>query len=129
MEWFFAHPEHLLLAISQKDKKTIREFGLRRILKARRIDARGETVKTSMPPKINFSVEEYSEIINWLHYELFSLLFLAEITDDEIKSRIDSDSISDWNSTFKEIPVYTQAVECLVKLVREAIGNVCEVES
>ena len=43
--------------------------------------------------------------------ELSSLPFLAEISDDDIKSQIDSNSIPDWNITFKQIPVYMQAVE------------------
>ena len=64
MVFFFAHPEHLLSAISQDYDKSIREFGHRKILKARQIDARRKTVKTLTPPKINFSVEEYPEIIN-----------------------------------------------------------------
>ena len=83
---FFAHPELLLLAISQDDKKNISEFGFRRFLKVRQIDARRKTIKKFKPPKINFSVEEYSEIINLMDCELSSLLFLAEISDDEIKS-------------------------------------------
>lgn len=32
---FFAHPEHLMLAMTQDNTKHIRELGLRRILKAR----------------------------------------------------------------------------------------------
>ena len=54
-------------------------------------DARRKIVKTFTPPKFNFSMEEYSEIINWMDCELSSLVFLAEISDDEIKSQIDND--------------------------------------
>ena len=125
---FFAHPEHWLLAISQDEKKSIREFGLRRILKARQIDAIRKTVKTFTPPKINFDVEEFSEIINWMHCELSSLPFFAEISDDEIKSHTDSNSIPDWNITFKQIPVYMQAVEGCIKNVTEAPGKNCGAE-
>lgn len=126
---FFAHPEHLLLAMTQDDKKHIRELGLRRILKARQIDARRKTVRTFTPPKINFNAQEYSEMINWMDCELSSPPLLAEISDDEIKSHIDSDSIPDWNITFKQFPVHTQAVERCVKLVTEASGKVCGAES
>ena len=83
--FFFPHPEHLLLAITQDNKKNIKEFGLRRILKARQIDTKRKTVRTFMAPKMNFSEEGYSEIINWTHYELSSLPLLSEIRDDEIK--------------------------------------------
>ena len=64
---FFSHPDHLLLVITQDDEKSTREFGLQRIQKARLIEARGKTVRTFMAPKINFSVEEYSEITKWIH--------------------------------------------------------------
>ena len=93
---------------------------VRRILKARQIDARRKTVKTFMPPKFNFSVEEYSEIFNWMDSELSSFPFLTEISNDEYKSQIDNDSIPNWNITFKQILVYMQAVECCIKLATEA---------
>lgn len=35
---FFAHPEHLMLTMTQNNTKHIRELGLRRILKARHLD-------------------------------------------------------------------------------------------
>ena len=110
-------------------KKSIREFGVQRILKVRLIDARRKTVRTFIPPNINFSMEEYSEIINWMHCDLSSLPLLAEINDDDIKSHIDSDSIPDWIITFRQIPVYMQIVQRQVKLVTEPPGNVCETES
>ncbi|KAJ9597320.1 hypothetical protein L9F63_011841, partial [Diploptera punctata] len=43
--------------------------------------------------------------------ELSSPPLLVEISDDEIKSHIDSDSIPDWNITFKQFLVHKQAVE------------------
>ena len=39
-----------------------------------------------------------------MDFELSSLPFLAEISDDEIKSQIDNDSIPDWNIIFKKNP-------------------------
>ena len=103
---FFVHPEHLLLVITQDDRKNIREFGIQGIQKARLIDARRKTVRLFTSPKTNFSVEEYSEIIIWMHCELPSLPLLAEISNNEIKLHIDSDTIPDWIITFKQIPVY-----------------------
>ena len=126
---FFAHPELLLLAISQDDKKNISEFGFRRFLKVRQIDARRKTIKTVMPPKINVSVEEYLDIINLINCELPSLPFSAGISEYEMKSQIGSDLIPDWNVTFKQISVYMQAVQHQVKLVTELPGKVCGDES
>ena len=54
---------------------------------------------------------------------------LSEISDNEIKSHIDCDSIFDWNIAFKQLPVHTQAVEPLVKFIMEAPGKVCLAES
>ena len=64
-----------------------------------------------------------------MHCELSSFPLLSEISDDEIKSHIDTDSIPDWNITFKEILVYMQIVERLVKFVMEAPEKNCAAES
>lgn len=127
---FFAYPEHLLLAMIRYDRKHIRELRLRRILKARQIDARRKTVRTFRPSKINFSPQDYSQMINWMDCELLSPPLLAEISDDEIKSHIDRDSIPDCNINSKPFPVLTQIVERCVKLVTETSGGkVCGAES
>ena len=60
--------------------------------------------------------------------QLTSLPFLAEISDNKIKSQTDSDSIADRNFNFKQIPVYMQAVEGCVKLVTEAPEKNCGAE-
>ncbi|GBM56363.1 hypothetical protein AVEN_7171-1 [Araneus ventricosus] len=54
---------------------------------------------------------------------------LKDISDDEIQSHIQSDSIPNWDIIFKAFPVHTQAVELCVKLVTEASGKACEAES
>ncbi|GBM30494.1 hypothetical protein AVEN_156252-1 [Araneus ventricosus] len=126
---FFAHPKHLMLAMTQDNTKHIRELELRRILKERQLDQKRTTIRTFMPPKLNSKAQNYSEIINWMDCELSSPLLLKDISDDEIKSHIQSDSVPNWDITFKTFPVHTQAVERCVKLVTEASGNVCGAES
>jgi hypothetical protein len=79
----------------QYDKKRKRELGLRRILKARQINAKRKTIRAFKSPKINSNAEKYSDIINWMNCELSSSTWLAGISDDKIKSYIDSDSIND----------------------------------
>ncbi|GBM78702.1 hypothetical protein AVEN_25763-1 [Araneus ventricosus] len=54
---FFAHPEYLMLAMTQDNPKLIRDIGLRRILKARQLDQKGTTIRTFMPPKLNFKAQ------------------------------------------------------------------------
>ncbi|GBN58164.1 hypothetical protein AVEN_266583-1 [Araneus ventricosus] len=51
---FFAHPEYLMLAMTQDKAKLIRELELRRILKARQLDQKRTTIRTFMPPKTHF---------------------------------------------------------------------------
>lgn len=67
-------------------------------------------------------------MINWMDYELSSPPLPAKISDDEIKSHIDSDSIHNWNITFKQFPAYRQAVEYCVKLVTEASEKFVELD-
>ena len=55
--------------------------------------------------------------------ELSSIPFLAEISDEDIKSQIDSDSFADWNITFKQISVHMQVIVRCVKLLTEAKGK------
>ncbi|GBM29636.1 hypothetical protein AVEN_130109-1 [Araneus ventricosus] len=47
----------------------------------------------------------------------------------KIKSLIQSDSVPNWDITFKTFSVHTQAVERYVKLVTEASGKACGAES
>ncbi|GBN05886.1 hypothetical protein AVEN_160891-1 [Araneus ventricosus] len=60
--------------------------------------------------------------------DLSSPPLLKDISDDEIKSRIQSDSVPNLDITFKTFPVNTQAVERCVKLGTEASGKVCGAE-
>ncbi|GBN93616.1 hypothetical protein AVEN_220310-1 [Araneus ventricosus] len=55
--YFFAHLEHLMLAMTQDNTKHIRELGLRRILKAKQLDQKRTTIKTFIPPKLYFKAE------------------------------------------------------------------------
>lgn len=128
---FFVHPKHLMLAMAmiQDDRKHIRELGLRRILKARQVDQKRKNIRSFMTPKLNFNAQDYSELINWMDCDLSSPPLLKDISDDEIKSHIESDSVPNWDTTFKTFPVHTQAVERCVKLVTEASRKVCGAES
>ncbi|GBN25492.1 hypothetical protein AVEN_150623-1 [Araneus ventricosus] len=107
---FFAHPEHLMLAMTQDNAKHIKELGFRRILKMRQLDQKKTTIRTFMPPKLNFKAQDYLEIINWMDCNLSSHLLLKDISDDEIKSHIQSDSVPNWDITFKTFPVHTHNI-------------------
>ncbi|GBM92292.1 hypothetical protein AVEN_259141-1 [Araneus ventricosus] len=102
---FFAHPEHLML-MTQDNTKLIRELGLRRLLQARQLDQKRTTLKTFMPPKLNFKARDCSEIINWMDCDLSSPPLLKDSSGDEIKSHIQSNSVPNWDITFKTCPVH-----------------------
>ncbi|GBN09325.1 hypothetical protein AVEN_88039-1 [Araneus ventricosus] len=78
---FSAHPEHLILAMTQDNTKHIRELEIPRILKAGQLDQK----RTFIPPKLNFNAEDYSERINWMNCDLSSPPLSKDISDDEIK--------------------------------------------
>ncbi|GBM43839.1 hypothetical protein AVEN_166235-1 [Araneus ventricosus] len=103
---FFAHPEHLMLAMTQNNTKLIRVLALRRILKARQLDQKRTTMRTFKPPKLNFKDQDCSEIINWMDCDLSSPPLLKDSSDDEIKSHIQSDSVPNWHIPFKICPVH-----------------------
>ena len=44
-----------------------------------------ENSKNIHTTKVNINAEEYSEMINWMNFELSSHPLLEEISDDEIK--------------------------------------------
>ncbi|GBN32707.1 hypothetical protein AVEN_232874-1 [Araneus ventricosus] len=91
----------------------------------RQLDQKKTTIRTFMSPKLNFKAQDYLEIINWMDCNLSSHLLLKDISDDEIKSHIQSDSVPNWDITFKTFPVHTQAVERCLKLVTEGSGKFC----
>ena len=63
--------------------------------------------------------------MNLMDSELSSPTLLEEISNNEIKSHIDSDAITYCNITFIQFPVHTQVVNLNVKLVTEVPGEVC----
>lgn len=122
---FFAHPEHLLITMTQDPRKHVRELGLRRILKAREKDEKKKTVRTYVAPKLNFSATDYTELIDWGNCELSSPPLLKDVTDDQIKTYIKTEEVLQCDVLSKKLPVHTQAVERCVKLVSEASAKVC----
>ncbi|GBM59718.1 hypothetical protein AVEN_40643-1 [Araneus ventricosus] len=109
------------------EREYIRELGYRRILKARQIVPKKKTVRNFVPPKINFQASDYIEMINWNSCVVYPPPMLLDLSEDDIKSLINSDT-----TPIKEIlkfPGHTQAVERCVKLVTEASNKVCAHEA
>ena len=62
---YFSHPENLLLGMLKIERKHIRELALKRIQKHERNSSTDVIVKQSEVPKLNFDVQDYTEIIDW----------------------------------------------------------------
>ncbi|GBL98600.1 hypothetical protein AVEN_19667-1 [Araneus ventricosus] len=93
---FFEHPENVLLAMLVDDREHIRELGHRRILKA---IVRKKTVRNFVPPKINIQASDYIEIINWNSCVVYPPLMLRDLSEDDIKSLINSDTKAHQRNT------------------------------
>ncbi|GBN54877.1 hypothetical protein AVEN_17439-1 [Araneus ventricosus] len=103
------------------EREHIWELSHRRILKARQIVPK-KTVGNFVPPKINFQASEYIEIINWNSCVVYHPPMLRDLSEDDIKSLINSDT-----TAIREIqtfPCHTQAVERCIKLVTKASNKV-----
>lgn len=125
---FFAHPENLLLRMMVDERKHIRELGFRKILKARKLVSKTQSIRSFRPPNINFQATDYIEIINWTNTDLTPPPLLRRVTDDEIWAKITAGETADeWN--FGKFPCHTQAVERCVKLVTEASKKVVGAKS
>ncbi|GBN60878.1 hypothetical protein AVEN_120277-1 [Araneus ventricosus] len=110
------------LAILVDEREHIRELGYSRILKARQI-VRKKTVRNFVPPKVNFQASDYIEIINWNSCVVYHPPLLWDLSEDDIKSLINSDTTP--IREIQKFPYHTQAVERCIKLVTEASNKVC----
>lgn len=125
---FYAHPENILLAMLDDDRKHIRELGWKRILGAAQTN---EPVRKFVIPAIAFDCTEYVEMISWTDetVTLPPLLSLDEINMANI-DLLAATKISDSNLqlNFRKMPCHSQAVERCVRLVTEASKAVCGIE-
>lgn len=124
---FYAHPENLLIAMIFDERRHIRELGLRRVLKARQSVSIGKGVRNFHTPLLNFDALDYTEMIDWNATKISSPPLLRGVSNEEIKSFIQSGEVPDWD--IKNFPCHTQAVERCVKLVTEASLKVCGPQS
>lgn len=120
---FFAHPESLLVAMLADDRRHIRELSVRRILSIRAKKAAQKKIRKFEIPKINFSANDYIDLINWQDCVLTEPSLTQHITDEELHGILTEDSIE--LPLLFELPCHTQAVERCVKVVSEASLSVC----
>ncbi|GBN75531.1 hypothetical protein AVEN_173694-1 [Araneus ventricosus] len=104
-------------------REHIREFGYRRIIKARNLAYKRKSIRKFQPPKINFLATEYTEVIHWNTTALSPPPLVRRFTNKKIWSKVQTGgTAAEWN--FDMFPCHTQAVERSLKLVTEVSQKV-----
>lgn len=105
------------------DRDHIRELALRRIIKARKAvsPTKRRIFKT---PKVNFSAEDYTELIVWHECQITPPPVLQHISINELRIMVQDKTLE-----IVDFPCHTQSVERCVKLVTEASQSVADARS
>lgn len=120
---FFCHPENMMLAMIMDERPHIREIGYRRILKSRNEPSAKGYVRDFKIPSINFSANDYTELIDWSMCKLTPPPLLSKMPTEYIDSLLKDKILPEFN--YLKFPCHTQSVERCVKLVTEAAEKVC----
>ena len=118
---YYGHPENLLLAMISDERLDVREFGLRRILKAR--SEKQAVLCQFSVPKLKFDAREYFELVDWQESVITEPPLTMDVMDDDIKLFVKSRGQS--TIEFEKYPCHTQSVERTVKIATEASQAVC----
>ena len=109
------------------ERQTIRELGLRRILKARSGHNKKTTVRRFCVPPLKFDANEYYDLVDWQALDLTEPPVTKNMTDIVLRDMIAAKDTPEV--LFPRFPCHTQAVERCIKLVTEASAAVCGVNS
>ena len=80
---YAAHPEMLLLGMVFDERESVRTFAVSEIEKAR-VHPR-QTVRVFSPPKIDFTAEDYTDLVDWDTQPVTSPPLLEDYSIDELK--------------------------------------------
>lgn len=110
------------------ERKSVRELGLRRVLKAR-TEKSGGTRKFKIP-LINFEATDYIDMIYWADNVITEPPLVKHVSTEYLKEFIKNKSGAKPSEVdplidFPRLPCHTQAVERAVKLVTESAQSVC----
>ena len=101
----------------------IREWRLRRMIKARFIEQREQIQKFKVPAELNFDATEQFEMIDWTDVVITELPVIKTMTDVDLRQFIAIQVTP--TILFRKFLCHTQAVERVVKLVTQAFKVVC----
>jgi len=108
------------------DRPHVQEVALRRILKARRENQGSNSVRYFRVPSLNFSADDYIDIINRQSCEVTSPPLLEETLS---RKPFNLSTIGEQRFEIQKFPCHTQAVERCVKLVTEVSRKYCDPET
>ena len=121
---FFAFPENIILSMMTDERLTVRQNALEKILCARRTLGSNDILKKPCKlPSINFSAEEYYDMVDWQRTPYISPPVLRNISDETLEIKLLSVENQNWE--FCKYPCHTVAVERMVQLVTRASSTVC----
>lgn len=121
---FFAHPENVLLAMTNDDSFDVRRYAWQKILEARNNEPVDDAVRTFKIPTLNFKCSEYSTMIDFDNVQMSSPPVLDDIeASNDNLDELAGKKITELNATFNDLPCHTQSVERCVKIVTEASMN------
>ena len=120
---YFGHPETIILSMITDDRQPIREFGLRRILRARK--EKKEGIRYYKIPPLNFKANSYIDLIDWQKCTLTEPPLTTDLTEGDLKNLISSGESVVQHLENLKFPCHTQSVERFVKLVTEVSAAVC----
>lgn len=128
---YFAHAENITLAMLNDDSEAIRLNAWNKIFAARQQEIEN-SLRKFRSPKLNFSCENYTQLIDYENAEYFNPPILKdyEFSEAQIGGLASKRILEhDFGEYLKDIPCHTQAVERSVKLVTEASQRVCGQEA
>ena len=117
---WFAHPEHILLALLSSQEESERHFAVKKILnEIRGEDGIGDcSVRVYKVPEINWSAPKIQNLIDWKTTPLSEPAVTTSMSADEIRECLDHPlELPDW-------PCHGQAIERTVKKTSKASAQV-----
>ena len=103
------------------ENKIIRELGLRRVLRSRKLRNSVTNIRIFKIPNIKFDSDNFYDMIDWQNVVVTPFPLLHDVTWRAINK---GTQISCGNELLN-IPCHTQAVERMIKLVTPASSKVC----
>lgn len=76
-----------------------------------------KTIRHFATPTLNFNASDYTALLDWNSVKLSPPPQLLNITNDDIKSFVQSGKVTNWDVT--QFPFHTESVERCVKLASE----------